>query len=156
MATLECPAPVKEPTIYSGVSAQVGFHLVFNPIYNRLVSHTEITPSETLIYDAKISEWQSLLPTYLQESVASEYSFHWLRSSRYRLFWRVRSLRMLVFFPTFLRWVGHSKQGDWNNALEDERLSVLRCLDYAHQNISSIKDYYIYEPSSVMGDWYGL
>ncbi|OQV00872.1 Fungal specific transcription factor domain-containing protein [Cladophialophora immunda] len=156
MATAQRPKPVDGPTIYSGLIAGTGFQMLFNPIYNRLISNSGITPSESLAYDDEISEWQNSLPCYFQESVTPQYSFQWLRLSRYRLFWRIRGHRMLIFLPNFLLWVGPEGQGHWHGASNDDRLGVLRCLDHAHRNIESLEHFFNHEAASVMGDWYGL
>lgn len=154
--TSELPQSVAEPTIYSSLIAQVDFHLIFNPIYNRLINHSRITGSETLQFDAQVSDWLQSLPNYFQEQSRPEFSFHWLIPARYRLSWRVRSLRILIFFPIFLRWVVDDNGENWANATEEDRVSLSTCLDYAHQNVSSIEGYFLSEPSNVMGDWYAL
>lgn len=156
MATSEHPTGVEEPTIYSHIIAQVGFQLVFNPIYDRLINRCSITPEEALKFDGQISTWESSLPFFLRESAEAAFSYHNVNSSRYRLNWRVRSLRILVFFPAFLRWVRPNKQVEWDRATDNERQVILRCLDYVHQNVCSIQNYFLHEPGNILGEWYAV
>lgn len=155
-ATSEYPNSVSGPTIYTSLIVQVEFHIIFSQMYYNLISHTGITPNEALKYDLEISNWQESVPPYFQENAAANFSFHWLASARYRVSWRVRCLRILIFTPVFLRWVGDNKGQDWTNMTEDEQRCLLVSLDYAHQNVISVRRYFQQEPQSVMGDWYAL
>lgn len=156
MGASNYPVALEEPTIYSHLIVLVGFQLRFNPIYDRLISHGSITAQESLKFDKEISQWESSLPSFFQESAESDFSNHWTTPCKYRLHWRVRNLRMLIFFPVFLRLVRPSSAADWHCASQDERLAVLRCIDYAHQNVISIRDYFVRETSNVIGEWYAL
>lgn len=156
MATAVHPTAVDEPTIYSHLIAQVGFQLTFIPIYDRLISRGPFSPGDALHFDAEIAVWENSLPPYFRESFQPVYSYHRFHASLYRLKWRTRSLRMLIFFPAFLHWAHPDKRGDWDRATDHEQQGVLRCLDYAHQNVTSIQDYFLREPSDALGEWYAL
>lgn len=156
MATSEHPTAVDEPTIYSHLIAQAGFQLIFNPIYDQLISRGSITPEDALQFDAEISAWESSLPLFFRETVQPVSPHHWVTSSRHRLHWRIRSLRIIIFFPALLRWVRPNNRAEWESATENEQLVILRCLDYVHQNVRSVEEYFLYESSNVLGDWYAL
>lgn len=155
-------AAVTDPTIYSNIAAQAGFHLTFNPIYNHLIScHTGVSPSESLKFDAEITDWVRTLPPYFQEEPFLGFRFHWLTTARFRLSWRIRALRMLIFFPMLLHRVGDSGSqkdaiADGPKMTEEERLGISICLGYAHENIASIQTYFQSGFESVLGDWYAL
>jgi hypothetical protein len=140
----EPASAVAKPTIYSSVVAQAHFHHTFNPIYNsQISSRTGLSPCDTLRFDAEISDGVRTLPLHLQEDHPLEYSFHWLPTARFRLFWRIRALSMLIFFPVFLHHVdrggdsgGGNKTG-CSKMTEDERRGISTCLEYAHENVTS-------------------
>jgi hypothetical protein len=158
VSTSDFSAELPGPTIYSNLRAQVQFHLHFNPIYDRLISRPGLTVNDVLRLDSKIDEWMIELPSFFQEEDKTEWSQVWLRLARYRLFWRVRSHRISLFYPVLLQ-RAHDHPVYGNNAprpTDAEQSAFRSCLKYAHQTVVSVDEYFRTEALHVLGEWYAL
>ena len=157
-STRDVPAEDPGPTIYSSLRAQVQFHVHFNPIYSRQISRPGLDVEEILQLDSKISDWMTELPNYFREEDRTEWSPGWVRLARYRLFWRIRSHRISLFYPVILqRAKDHpAYRNDVSIPTEAEQTTFRTCLKYAHETVVSVHEYYIHEGLHILGEWYAL
>ncbi|CAN6611904.1 hypothetical protein TRVA0_005S00210 [Trichomonascus vanleenenianus] len=154
------PVERTTPTLYSGLIAQTKFCLRTNGIYNRLISRPPPTAEEALEMSKRIEEFCTTeIPAYLKigspaESVAQE---HWLVLTKYRLTWRYRNLRIIMFRPFVLQRVlseGDKPIPKMNSPAEKECRRI--CLKSAHDTIVSVDEFVTYYPRTTISVWYAV
>ena len=127
-----------------------------NPLYTRRIGNPDLGVSEVMSMNSKISSWMLTIPHYFQENANLPNPIESLTLARYRFFWRVRNFRMLLLWPILIHYT--EKTHNVPNARDNERDEMARqlCLQYAHDQITSIDEYLLSHISGAFGDWYAL
>lgn len=159
--TAVAPAPVDGPTQYSGLIEQARFCLLTNSIYNRLISTQHLSAEESLEKNRLIEGYVEGLPAYFHEFTGfNDPSNPWLVFTRYRLHWRVKNFRVILFRPFVLQRVllvgDSSDPATMNSDAEKECRRI--CLKSARETIALVKDFLELEnlQQSLISVWYAL
>lgn len=125
-------------------------------MYSRRTSSTDIPADELLTLNTKITNWLTASSPYFQEEIQLDNPPEWLLTARYRVFWRVRNFRILMLCPVLLRWASERARGTYLHETDTKALQLCRqlCLNYAHQNIASVAEYFSRNSFSPQVDWY--
>lgn len=156
METCELPQPRSTPTLYSGMIAQTEFCIKTNGLYNRLISRPSPSAKEALEMDKQIAEFQANLPVYFKEEVPID--FHYdnnLVLTRFRLIWRYKNLRIIMFRPFILQRI--LRDADTPLSLlngPEEKQCRRECLRNAHETIQSVSDFVANYSLSTLAVWY--
>ncbi|KAJ5692372.1 hypothetical protein N7462_001795 [Penicillium macrosclerotiorum] len=169
------PLESSGPTLYSGLIAQVRFHLLTNSVYQRLISSPTITPEETLNLQKPMEEWYNGLPPYMQYPLQplamppTKPDPDNLALVRHRMLWRKWNLVILIYRPVLLRWAArrwapHDGSSDGSSVVSPEGGTEdpcetecrVRCLQNARLTITSISEYMDNHICSRIGAWYML
>ncbi|ODQ64232.1 hypothetical protein NADFUDRAFT_83788 [Nadsonia fulvescens var. elongata DSM 6958] len=152
------PPAVAGPTIYSGLIAQTQFALASNEIYNRLISKPSPTAEEVLYLDKRIDEFINKLPIYFQEEHQDDNGPHWLVFTQYKLGWRYRNLRIILFRPFILQRIlsEGEKPMPMNMNGTAEKECRRACLKNAHDTITSVERFVLNQERSIISVWYAL
>ncbi|UKZ77012.1 hypothetical protein TrVFT333_004728 [Trichoderma virens FT-333] len=143
-------------TIYSGLIAHAEFHLMINETYNICVNSSDLRAKDLLCFNASIDSWMKPLPPHLQEDYPAQTAYPRLNFSAHHLIWRVRSLKIGLFFPFLVRRAGTEslETGQAHGVNWQEAVRV--CVDYSHNIVGSIEDFFANEPPNPLRDGYGL
>ncbi|CAM1504648.1 Fc.00g022390.m01.CDS01 [Cosmosporella sp. VM-42] len=137
-----------------GAWSQVEFHLMINNAYNECINNPDLPAKDLLSINAKIDAWVESLPPHLQEDSAQS-SFPRLNFASHHLLWRVRGLKIVLFFPTFVHLTrSNSLEANSDPEIRNRKEAACICVGYAHTIIISIERFFAKEASNPLRDWY--
>jgi transcriptional regulatory protein GAL4 len=151
------PEELTRPTIYSGMKAQVGFHLHSNHISNRLLTTAGPTPEDALSMNQMLDVWCDTLPPYFRLTAQDHYTEQWHLFARFKLWWRFWNLKIILFRQLLLRRaIEHSGQPSARapNLVNDKCRDI--GVDAAHATIISINDFLEQADITRVTSWYSL
>jgi transcriptional regulatory protein GAL4 len=154
----ELPKPRLTPTLYSGMIAQTELCTKTNAMYNKLITRPSPSAREVLEMDKQIAEFQENLPSYFKEEIPIDFHYdNFLVLTRFRLIWRYKNLRIMMFRPFILQRV--LSEGDTPLRLlngPNEKQCRRECLRNAHETILSVSDFVSNYSLSNLGVWYAV
>lgn len=159
--TTAVPHELSRPTQYSGLIEQARFCLLTNSIYNRFISTPYMSAEESLDKNRLLEKYVAGLPPYFHEFTGyNDPSKPWLVFTRYRLHWRIKNFRVVLFRPFVLQRVllvgDRPVPATMNSAAEKECRRI--CLKAARETIFLVKDF-LELPNlqqSLISVWYAL
>ncbi|KAJ5231657.1 uncharacterized protein N7469_006245 [Penicillium citrinum] len=166
-STLEAPANVDAPTIYTNVRVQSQFHLLTNHIYNRVISKPSPTAKEVIEWDDfYITKWLNLVPDYYKET-ATVLEKH--RFPHAIMTWRYKHFRLIIYRPFFIQKALQINQQQTasltsftvpSTQIPPDQTNIdiayERCIKESHETISSIDNFWKTARHTRMECWYAL
>jgi transcriptional regulatory protein GAL4 len=152
--TIITPKERNSPTIYSGLISQVNFTLKTCDLYNRLISKPSPTAEEVLTLDKQIEESIDDLPSWFLEEQRPEKAESWHLVGWYRLHWRYKNLRIIMFRPFILQRLAEADKRATMSPAESECHKI--CLQNAHETIVSVNEFVTICQLSSISVWYAL
>lgn len=152
------PSERTEPTLYSGLIAQCNFSHKTNEIFNRVISRPSPTAIEALEMNKRIDEFCNDMPEFFKDGSIVDQTKPWLKLAKYKLGWRFRNLRLILFRPFILQRV--LSEGDHNplpvmNSPEEKECRRM-CLRSAHNTIVSVNEFIQTNEQTPMSVWYTI
>lgn len=149
------PREPSGPTIYSGLKAQVEFHLESNHISNSLVLNGRLPVDEALALSVRLDMWTDGLPAYFKLSEPAASSEHWYIFARSRIWWRFWNLKMILLRQILLRKaMNGQEQPEGHQSQETEDACCRTCLESAHLTIESINHFLHNAEVTKLVGWY--
>lgn len=141
-ATVRLPVESTEPTIYSSLHAQSGFHMHTNHISNRLLAEPGLSAEAALALDASMTVWIHNLPSFFQDSYPPFLRYRWYSFARSRLWWRYWNLKIIIFRHILLRRAISGKGSILDQDTQSSQEACKRlCLEAAHSTVQSTHQY---------------
>jgi transcriptional regulatory protein GAL4 len=153
--TVTAPNERDTPTLYSGMISQTKFTLKTTDLYNRLISKPSPTAEEVLTLDKQIDEFIDELPMWFREHQIPERTDSWLMFARYRLHWRYKNLRIIMFRPFVIQGLGEAYQTSSKMSSAESRCYEI-CLRNAHETIVSVNEFVSTCQLSSISVWYAV
>ncbi|ANB15131.1 galactose-responsive transcription factor GAL4 [Sugiyamaella lignohabitans] len=165
------PVERDRPTIYSGMIAQSKFTVQTSSLYNRLISKPIPSAEEVLEMDKQIDTFIRDIPPWFAEngppishytagSQLNDATIAGLILSRYRLHWRYKNLRIIMFRPFVVQTIlSTNSQNDTSSSTptsEAELQCKTICLQNAHQTILSVEEFVSTGQLSSISVWYAV
>lgn len=153
---MEMPPERTTPTLYSGLIAQARLNIKVNKAYNRIIGKPSPTAEEVLDLNKRINEFTAELPTYFTETGNLGPAITGVVFAKYRLAWRYKNLRIIMFRPFVLQRIisGDNRNRTMNSPAEKECRRI--CLQNAHETIQSVNAFVTTTARSTITVWYAV
>lgn len=158
----EFPLERLTPTLYSGLIAQTQLNMKVNKVYNRIIAKPSPTAEEVLELNKRIDEFTAGLPSYFQEDGNMSPYRNGVVFAKYRLMWRYKNLRIIMFRPFVLQRILSSDQSN-NNVPRSAMMSSPAekecrriCLQNSHETIQSVNEFLYTSTRSTISVWYAV
>lgn len=153
--TVAMPFEIADPTIYASIKAQADFHLITNPVSNRILCSPTPSVEETLTLNRTLETWTETLPDYFRLDHAPVLDTEWYLFARSRLWWRYWNMQIILLRPLLLQRAMRPADS-YAGTDANQCLATDLCSQAALMTINSINDFTSTPGLMRLSAWYSL